>query len=165
MHIELTKTIISSVDEIVHSYFPLDYKVTPGAHFFGEEEDLDRRVDIGITAIIGFSGGLDGGLHLSAPIRTAMDVTGAFSDGIFEESDFSNMSNVITDAYGELANIIAGGVKRRLGGGLQLQQDINLTPPIVVWGQDYRMAYKSSTRVTKQYFEMHGGIFCVTVYY
>ena len=161
----LLETIVTAMEEIANAFFHPDFFMSPVASVLPGEEDPHQSAGHGITAIVGFSGAITGGLHLSSGPRAAMSMAGAFTDGILNESDFSDLTAVVKDSVGEIANMLTGAVKsnfRHLS-----EHAIHLTPPIVIWGKDYQMDYTGSEALKSvtQYFDVHAGRLSVTVFW
>ena len=75
--------------------------------------------------------------------------------------DLLVVDEIVTDAFGELANIIAGAVKGKLSED-ELYK-IGLTPPVVAKGNSHK--YNTSLNSTKQYFTVGKAPFFVEVFY
>jgi chemotaxis protein CheX len=82
-----------------------------------------------ISGIIGLSGGARGTITLSFPKITALKAVSAF---IGEK--IVTMDEVVKDAIGELANIVAGAAKRDL-----VQYKIGISLPTVVVGEGHEV--------------------------
>jgi len=102
--------------------------------------------------MVGYHGAFDGGMHLAAPEYVACKLSGAFA-GIELES----MNPEASDAFGELANLVAGGVQTRLmeshGFG-----EITLTPPTVSTNGEVNGIYREDLLSVQQYFKFAGGL-------
>ncbi len=82
-----------------------------------------------VSAIIGFSGAVTGTIVLSFPADLACKIASSFA-GL--EVDLKHPD--LTDALGELANMVAGNAKAKLEG-----EDIRLSLPNVVIGHDHHI--------------------------
>ncbi|HIJ83400.1 MAG: putative chemotaxis protein CheX [Magnetococcales bacterium] len=147
------------IKESVHDLFVafLDMEVTPGPMVTKKEDDLYRPPDTEVTAIINFSGGLQGGVHLASPRHTAMQLC-----HVFAGEEFQELFGEAGDAFGELNNVIAGGLQTRLS---EQFGNINLTPPTLIAGTDYKMQYKTNFHSIKQYFKCEHGPFFVEFFF
>lgn len=155
MKAEFAGLIKEAVKEMFSAYLVME--VEPGPTVQKKEDDDYRPPSSEVTVVINFSGGIHGGIHLAAPLHAAIELASSFSgesyDTIFGEAG---------DGFGELANIIAGGVQTRLGTGFG---NINLTPPTLITGTDYKMQYKSNFDSVKQYFKCEAGLFFVEFFF
>ncbi|MEO5376727.1 MAG: chemotaxis protein CheX [Magnetococcus sp. DMHC-6] len=152
---ELTQMIIESVHEVFLAFLFLEVK--PGPAVVKPDDQLYKAPESETTSIVNFSGGLAGGVHLAAPLHVALELASALADEKFE-----TMDRTAADGYGELANIVAGGIQTKLSGKFG---NINLTPPTVISGTDYKMQYKSNFDSIKQYFKSEVGIFYVEFFF
>jgi chemotaxis protein CheX len=83
-----------------------------------------------ISGVIGLSGQARGSVALGFPRITALKVASAFVN-----MRLLALDDTVTDAIGELANIVAGSAKRDLGGF-----DIRISLPTVVLGDAHSLA-------------------------
>ncbi len=83
-----------------------------------------------ISGIIGLSGGARGAIALSFPRDCALDVVSKF---IGEE--VTDINEDVTDAIGELSNIIAGYAKKDL-----TEFSIQISLPSVITGQGHKVS-------------------------
>jgi chemotaxis protein CheX len=90
---------------------------------------VDSHHKHNVSAIIGFSGDVIGSMVISLQSGTAVSIASAFA-GVEVEAESPDFS----DAIGELANMIAGGAKKDLGGRA------TITCPTVVMGEGLRTA-------------------------
>lgn len=95
-----------------------------------------------ITALIGLSGGQTRGtIAMLFPEETALAMVGRLLGMEIKDVD---LDHTVSDALGEMVNIIAGGAKVRFSekdGG----PPIDLSLPNVVRGTDYKVDYPSQT--------------------
>ena len=101
-------------------------KVTPGKIKLKDNNNTAHD----ISGIIGLSGGAKGAIAISFPNNVAFDVVGRFVGETVTE-----MNDDVTDAIGELANIIAGYAKKDL-----TEFNINISLPSVVTGQGHKIS-------------------------
>ena len=147
------------IQESVHDVFLafLFIEVTPGPMITKRDEDLYRPPDTEVTAIINFSGGVHGGIHLASPLHVAVNLSSTFAGEAFDSIDGES-----GDGFGELTNMIAGGVQTKLS---EKYGNINLTPPTIISGDDYKMQYKTNFDSVKQYFKSQAGPFYVDFFF
>ncbi|MBF0271460.1 MAG: chemotaxis protein CheX [Magnetococcales bacterium] len=123
----LIKTIQDSMHEMAIAFFATDIGIRDGPALVNHAADgvshPANRADV--TAIVGFRGQMTGGVHLSAPMHAALGLASAFWGEPLE-----SFNETGRDAFGELANILAGALKSRIDDGL------DLTPPRIVQGSD-----------------------------
>ncbi len=92
-----------------------------------------------ITALIGLSGQARGAVALLFPEQTALAMVGRLIGMEMEEAD-----ETMSDALGELVNIVAGGAKAKFcdqNGGTS----IDLSLPSVLKGLNYTVNYPTQT--------------------
>jgi chemotaxis protein CheX len=108
--------------------------------------DLQER-----TAIVGFSGSMRGSCEVRMTLGAAREIASAMLGGApIGEEDES-----VSDAVGELCNMIAGGWKNRVP---SLSSLCALSPPTVVSGSRYRVHMsKPSAKIERAFhFEAYG---------
>lgn len=153
------KEFAGLIKEAVHDVFLafLDLETSAGPMILKKEDDVYKPPETEVTVIINFSGGIHGGVHLASPLHLALQLAGEFSgetyDSLFGEAG---------DGFGELGNMIAGGIQTMLADRFG---DINLTPPTIIYGTDYRLQYKANFDSVKQYFRSDVGPFYVEFFF
>lgn len=152
---ELAGLIKEAVHDVFLAYLVME--VAPGPMVIKKEEDVYRPPTSEVTVVINFSGGIHGGIHLAAPLHMALEMASAFAGETYE-----NIAGDAGDGFGELANMVAGGVQTRLGNRFG---NINLTPPTLITGSDYHMQYKRNFDSVKQYFKCDSGPFFVEFFF
>ncbi|MBF0622273.1 MAG: chemotaxis protein CheX [Magnetococcales bacterium] len=152
---ELSNFIIQAVNDIFLAFF--SSKVSAGPALVKPDFTPYEPPSTEATAIVNFNGAISGGIHLSSPLHVAVRLAGALA-----HEEFHEMNEEACDALGELANMIAGGVQTGLNDSFE---DINLTPPTIIFGSDYGMAYKSNLSSVKQYFTSESGPFLVECFF
>jgi chemotaxis protein CheX len=105
--------------------------ITPGAPMTGR----DDTVEANLTSMIGLAGDLKGVLAIHCPAEAAKGITGAMLGMDVEELDED-----VKDAIGEIANMVAGGLKVALAA-----DDINteLAIPTTILGTAVRTSGQS----------------------
>ncbi|MBF0175228.1 MAG: chemotaxis protein CheX [Magnetococcales bacterium] len=110
-----------------------------------------------VAALIGFNGAIDGGVILatsfSLSTRLAMDLAGR----PVEEFNVEAM-----DAFGELANMMAGEVQTGLS---TFYEQINLTPPTIISGNSFRLDHKRELHRVMQVFRVEEDFFTVECFF
>jgi chemotaxis protein CheX len=89
----------------------------------------DTKLHADVSGIIGLSGGAKGSVALSFPRITALKSVSAFGG-----MKVLALDDLVVDAIGELANIIAGAAKKDLS-----QYRINISLPTVVLGEGHEL--------------------------
>ncbi len=155
----IKKEFAGMIKESVHDVFLtfLSLEVTPGPMITKREDDLYRPPETEVTVVINFSGGIHGGVHLASPLHLALQLAANFSG-----EEYDTLFGEAGDGFGELGNMIAGGLQTRLSDRFGA---IHLTPPTIIAGKDYRMQYKSNFDSIKQYFKSGGGPFYVEFFF
>lgn len=106
-----------------------------------------------VSGLIGLTGGRQGMVVVSLGRMTAMKATeillGERPDGIDSQ---------VVDAVGELANMIAGAAKAKLG-----QFQLNIGLPSVICGKNHLIGFPSNSTPIVLPFESHIGPVCVEV--
>jgi chemotaxis protein CheX len=109
------------------------------------------------SAMIGLSGGLMAMISIHCDAYIAMDIAGAMLDTEFDEVD-----DDVKDAMGEVANMVAGGMKSRL---LDDNIDVTLAIPTTIVGKGYNVSSpKRSNRLVIP-FDLVQGRFYVDMKY
>jgi chemotaxis protein CheX len=103
----------------------LKLKVTPGK----PQLKMDPFPTHDISGIIGISGDAVGTIAISYPRIVALKTVSRFLDAEFKIFDYA-----VTDAIGEITNIIAGSAKKDLGG-----LNVQISLPNVVIGRNHRL--------------------------
>ena len=154
MNEALADAIVESVHDIFLAF--LSIEVFPGPSIEKPAFDPYEPPRTEVTALVGFSGFIRGGIHLSCPLHVALILAGTLA-----ETPFDSMGEEASDAVGELANMIAGGLQTRFDD----YGDICLTPPAVICGTHFGMRYDKNLASIKQYFKVDSGPFFVECFY
>ncbi|MBF0461478.1 MAG: chemotaxis protein CheX [Magnetococcales bacterium] len=154
----MKKEFASLIKEAVHDVFLtfLDTEVIPGPMIAKKEDDTYRPPETEVTVIINFSGGINGGVHLASPLHLSLKLASLFSG-----EEYDTLLGEAGDGFGELGNMIAGGLQTRL----ERFGEINLTPPTIISGTDYHMQYKTNFDSIKQYFKCPEGPFYIEFFF
>ncbi|MBF0416491.1 MAG: chemotaxis protein CheX [Magnetococcales bacterium] len=150
LKMKLAGLIVEAVQEIFSAY--LFMEAQPGPVKVGQSGDTYGMPKTEVLAMVGYSGALQGGMHLAAPEYVACKLSGAFAG-----MEMETLDNDARDAFGELANLVAGGVQTRLmeshGFG-----EITLTPPTVAINGEPELNYRDDLESVQQYFKFAGGL-------
>ncbi len=98
---------------------------TPGKPYLKRGSGISYDV----SGVIGLSGDAKGSIVISFPRVTALKVVSAFLG-----EKIISLNDDVTDAVGELANIIAGSAKKNLN-----DFNINISLPTVVLGENHNI--------------------------
>jgi chemotaxis protein CheX len=106
-----------------------------------------------VSGIIGFSGEAMGSIALSFPSATALKVVSALI-GI----PLSEINTEVSDAIGELANIVAGNVKKEIP-----QVALSISLPQVVIGPNHKLSAQSTLPTIVVPFSTPMGDFAIEI--
>lgn len=95
------------------------------------------------TAIVGFAGAISGNCEISLSASGAVAVASAMLGGAEVEADSSSVS----DAVGELCNMVAGGWKNRVDG---LGSECSLSVPTVIAGTAYQVHRSVGAKINRR---------------
>ena len=101
-----------------------------------------------ITGLIGVHGNASGFVTVNAAETLAIKIVG----GLLQDN-FSALSAQIIDGFGELTNLIAGGVKARLS--KSEFQFSKITVPSIIIGESYEIAYAKGLEFICMVFELN----------
>lgn len=150
----LSDAMIESVHDIFLAFLSLE--VFPGPSIEKPDDTPYEPPKTDMTALIGFSGAVRGGIHLACPQHVALTLAGSLSG-----TSFDTVCPDSNDALGELANMIAGGVQTRLAS----LGEIQLTPPAIISGSNVDLSYQKNLSSVKQYFKLDAGPFFVECFF
>lgn len=148
---DIANYIIDSTQEVFETMIFLEVS-TDGCMTEGQEAIFSH-----FSAVIGLSGDLMAMISIHCDAYIAMEIAGAMLEMEFDEVD-----DDVKDAMGEVANMLAGGIKSRL---LDDNLDVTLAIPTTIVGKGYNISSpKRSNRIVVP-FEMTMGRFYVDVKY
>ncbi len=101
-------------------------EITSGAPLTGRDDTIDSN----LTSMIGLAGDLRGVLAVHCPEEAAKGITGAMLG-----MDLDEIDEDVKDAIGEIANMVAGGLKTAL---LSEGTEIELAIPTTAVGKSIR---------------------------
>ena len=154
MRDELSEIMIESVHDVFLAFLAME--VFPGPAIEKPSFDPYEPPETDVTVVVGFSGAVNGGIHLCCPLAVALRLSSSMAG-----ETFNDMQGEASDALGELANMIAGGVQTSLSS----QGEIHLTPPAMVTETQLGMDYQEDFSSFKQYFKVDEGPFFVECFF
>jgi len=101
----IERYIIDAVLEVFATMIFIDIK--SGDSMTGQEDSIDSN----LTSMIGLAGDLQGVLAVHCPKDAALGITGAMLGMTVDD-----INEDVLDAIGEIANMVAGGLKTSLAG-------------------------------------------------
>lgn len=107
--------------------------------------------DSDMTSMIGLAGDLKGILAIKCPGPVAMEITGAMLG-----MEISELGEEVKDAIGEIANMVAGGLKDSLAGS---GRKIELAIPTTVIGKSVRTSGLSGATLERAALDTPNGRF------
>lgn len=148
---DIANYIIDTTEEVFNTMIFLEVS-TEGCMSEGKESIFSH-----FSAMIGLSGDLMAMISIHCDAYIAMDIAGAMLD-----MECADLDEDVKDAMGEVANMIAGGLKSRL---LDENIDVTLAIPTTVVGKGYSISSpKRSNRIVIP-FDMVQGRFFVDIKY
>jgi len=112
-----------------------------------------RRYCCSVSGMVGMAGLYRGMVAIHAPNTVAKVITSNFLGMEIEE-----VNSDVKDAFGELANMLAGSVKTMLSSG---GKDIQLSIPSSICGQEYHVHWPPGSNGVMIPFNMAEGTFLV----
>ncbi|MBF0370391.1 MAG: chemotaxis protein CheX [Magnetococcales bacterium] len=152
---QIATIIVEAVKEITSAYLFMEIEAGPAIN--KPIDDTYRPPNSEATALIGLDGGLQGGIFLSAPEHMADYLASAMAG-----EELNNFDEMVRDAFGEIANMIAGGIQTNLSTELGA---IELSPPSIISHGDAEATYQGYNRSVRQFFKTDSGPFFVEVFY
>ena len=126
---------IKVCETVFHDFCKTDVKA--GRVFFVAKDEHESDWDI--SGVIGLSGEVGGAVAISLKEKTALKVT-----AILTGSEYKTIDADVTDAVGEIINIIAGNVKKHFEDNLR----IKISLPTIVKGKAHSIVWPSEkTRI------------------
>ncbi|MBF0147613.1 MAG: chemotaxis protein CheX [Magnetococcales bacterium] len=150
LQLQLAGLIVESVQEIFSAYLFID--AVPGPVKISALGEVYIPPKTEVLAMVSYHGAFDGGMHLASPEYVACKLSGVFA-GV----ELETLNAEACDAFGELANLIAGGVQTRLMEHHGLGE-ITLTPPTVSVNGQVNGIYREDLLSVQQYFKFAGGL-------
>lgn len=145
------KKIINSTEEIFNTMIFMP--ISAGEPFTEGEAVLDCHV----SSMIGLSGDLTSMLSIHCPGKVGMGITGEMLGMEVEEVDAD-----VKDTLGEIANMVAGGLKESLA----LENiSLELSIPTTVTGNSYTVSSPTNSNRVIVPFDIESGRFFVEIKY
>ena len=115
-------------------------EVAAGRVFFvAKNEKNEYEANWDISGIIGLSGAVSGAVAISLRDTTAFRITGTLTGG-----EHTHVDSDVTDAIGEIINIIAGNVKKEFEEELR----VKISLPSIIKGKAHTIVWPSEkTRI------------------
>jgi chemotaxis protein CheX len=149
--VEFTKKIAETTEEIFSTM--LFMEVAPQPPLAAEKQVLDCQV----SAMIGLTGGFTAMLGVHCPTQVGLSIAGAMLGLELDEIDAD-----VKDALGEIANMLAGGLKERFS---QENIALNLAIPTAIAGKSYTIAAPSGSSRVVVPFIIEPGQFFIEIKY
>jgi len=108
-------------------------EIHAGRPFFVSTAEFDAIWDI--SGVIGLSGEADGAVAVSLKEETACKIT-----GILTGKEYTSIDREVTDALGEIINIIVGNVKNIF----EKKHRIKITMPSIIKGKAHSIVWPSN---------------------
>jgi len=106
-----------------------------------------------VSGVIGLAGTCKGILAIHLPDKVAMSITGSFLG-----MEVTEVDDDVTDAIGELANMVAGNIKMILD---EAGKDVTLSIPSCVHGAEYTLDTAADCERVVVPFNLESGQFLV----
>lgn len=148
---EFAKKIVETTDEIFNTMIFLD--VSANAPL----EQSRQALGCHVSAMIGLTGGFSAMLGIHCPEAVGLAISGAMLGMEIEEIDAD-----VKDALGEIANMLAGGLKERFSAE---DIDLELAIPTAVSGKSYTIASSTKSNRVIIPFNIEQGQFFIEMKY
>ncbi|MBF0159425.1 MAG: chemotaxis protein CheX [Magnetococcales bacterium] len=125
----------------------------------GSYEPQRSQLTSDYTAVISYSGALDGSFCLSGSLAAVALLASAL---LAEESPRDAMDAEMQDAFSELCNMMAGGVQSRLEATLGT---IHMSTPVLIAGPNHQIFGDPSSSCLNHQFTIAGQLFFVEIFY
>ncbi|MGN7614381.1 hemerythrin domain-containing protein [Magnetococcales bacterium HHB-1] len=155
---ELSEHLISVAREIFIAYMGEQVQEISTIEKMDFEDYKPPEAEV--TAVVNFSGALEGGIHLASPLHVGLRLASAFAEEEYGTVD--QFSNEAYDAFAELANIVAGSMVEHIA---HIFEGIHLTPPYIIVQDDYSTHYNRRFGSVKSYFSSKEGPFLIECFY
>ena len=148
---EFAKKIVKTTEEIFNTMIFME--VSADVPFEQGKHDLGCH----ISAMIGLTGGFSAMLGIHCPETVGLAITGTMLDMEIEEIDAD-----VKDALGEIANMVAGGLKEKFAA-----EDIalELAIPTAISGKSYTIASSTRSHRVVIPFSIEAGQFFIEMKY
>jgi chemotaxis protein CheX len=109
-----------------------------------------------VTAMVGLAGVYNGLISISAPSKVSMSIA-----SLMLGMDVTEMNEDVTDALGEIANMIGGSFKHHF---VKDGHEVRLSTPSVITGEEYALTAGSLPDTLTLLFQLGDEHFMVSVY-
>ncbi len=148
---EFAKKIVETTEEIFSTMIFMDVSPEPAL------EEGKQVLDCHVSAMIGLTGSISAMLSIHCPEATGLAIAGGMLGMELEEIDAD-----VKDALGEIANMMAGGLKERFS---TEDIDLELAIPTTVTGKSYTISAPKDSRRVVIPFSIEQGQFFVEIKY
>ena len=148
---EFTKKISEATEEIFNTMIFME--ISTGSPLIDGAQVLGCHV----SAMIGLTGGFSGMLGIHCPAEVGLAITGAMLGMEIEQIDAD-----VKDALGEIANMLAGGVKERFSAE---KVALDLSIPTAISGKSYTISSPTRSNRVVIPFNVQQGQFFVEMKY
>jgi len=132
---QFIQPFIEGSEEVFRDMF--NTKVVPGRAFFVSNDEFNAIWDL--SGVIGLQGEANGAVALSIKEETAFKLTGTLTG-----KTYTTVEREVTDAIGEIINIIIGNVKNVF----EKKHRIKITIPSIIKGKAHSIVWPSDkTRI------------------
>jgi chemotaxis protein CheX len=145
--VDLQKSITDATTEIFETMIMLD--ISAGDPL----KDKINNFKCSVSGVIGLAGSCKGMLAIHLPDKVAMAITGSFLG-----MEVTEVDDDVTDAIGELANMVAGNIKMILD---EAGNNVTVSIPSCVHGDEYTMDTVSDSERVVIPFDIESGQFLV----
>ena len=133
--------------DVFQTMIPLELEAQPPL------ADGSEEIQAHVTVMLGLSGDLAGLLTIYCPHSAACAITGGMLG-----MEVTEIDGDVKDAVGEVANMVAGGLKTALAAD---GVGVELAIPSAITGQSYRITAPTGTQKTVVPFQTPAGTFWV----
>ncbi len=148
---EFAKKITETTEEIFSTMIFMD--ITPQAQLEATKEVLGCHV----SAMIGLTGGFSAMLGIHCPEAVGLAITGEMLG-----MEITQIDADVKDALGEIANMVAGGIKERF---CAENVSLELAIPTAVSGKSYTISAPSGSNRVIIPFQVEAGTFFIELKY
>ena len=152
MSLSLRKYLVDAVAEVFATMIFLDLEPVPP-----DQDGEEKGIASDLTSMIGLAGDLKGMLSIYCPSGTARGITGAMLG-----MEIAELDEDVKDAIGEIANMVAGGLKVALDGE---GREIELAIPTTAIGRSIRVSGLAGASRIYQIFTTPAGQFALELKY
>lgn len=144
---DLPKKIAGATQEIFETMIMME--ATAGE----PQQEAAKTYQCTVSGMVGLAGTFKGMIAIHTPDKVAMAITGNFLG-----MDVDEVNEDVTDAIGELANMLAGSIKLVLS---DKGKDITLSVPSTISGEEYTINCVAETDRVIMPFSTDAGNFLV----